>query len=196
MDDLQKLHLCHERKITFKQAFFYKGISDENVPFKQLRAKEEFSALVNWALHSMKEYENMILRVKQGGLIYQTTLHKEKKNMRVGAIKQIYGPAAMKYDWPAELTYHSLSLEDIKASVERADIINDAIINRQIMLDQQERASGSQSERQVPETSEVLSVHSFMPKVPKIQLRETSTNCWEVVMTEEEKELIAEFLEV
>ena len=54
MDELQKLHLCHERKITFKQAFFCKGMSDENTPLKQLKDQEEFSALVNWALNFWK----------------------------------------------------------------------------------------------------------------------------------------------
>jgi len=32
-------------------------------------------------------------------------------------------------------------------------------------------------------------------KTPKITLRQTEYNCWQVIMTEEEQELINEFLE-
>jgi len=32
--------------------------------------------------------------------------------------------------------------------------------------------------------------------IPKITMRQTEPNCWEVVLTEEEKELINEFLEI
>ena len=197
MNDLQKLQLCHERKITFKQAFFYKGISDENVPLKQFKDKEEFSALVNWALHSLFEDEDMILRLKEKGLIYQTILHKTGRKIRVGAIRQIYGTGAMKYDWPDEIKYHSLFLGEIKASVKRADVINDAITNRQAM--RHEQAERPRNERQVEMPSEETpgssSMQDSLPTIPNIRLRETETNLWEVVMTEEEKELIAEFLE-
>jgi len=198
MNELQKLQLCHERKITFKQAFFYKGMSDENVPLKQLKDQEEFSALVNWALHSLVKDEDMILRVKEKGLIYQTMLHKVDRKIRVGGITQIYGTGAMKYDWPDEIKYHSLFLGEINASAKRADVINDAITNRQVMMHQQ--AERPRDERQVEmpnaENPGSSSTQDFMPIIPNIRLRETEPNLWEVVMTEEEKELIAEFLEV
>jgi len=198
MDELQKLQLCHERKITFKQAFFCRGISDENTPLKQLKDQEEFSALVNWALHSLVKDEDMILRVREEGLIYQTILHKTDRKIRVGRIIQIYGTGAMKYDWPDEIKYHSLFLGEINASADRADVINDAITNRQAMMNQQaERPrDGRQDEMPNAETPESSSSQDFLPTIPNIRLRETEPNLWEVVMTEEEKELIAEFLEV
>jgi len=195
MDDLQKLYLCHERKITFKQAFFYKGISDDNVPLKQLRDQEEFSALVNWALHSLVKDESMMLRIKVQGLMYQTMLYKADRKIRVGRIKQLYDTGAMKYDWPDEITYQSLFSREINASAERADVINDAITNRQAMMQE-----GPRDERQVEmaneETPGSSSAQDCLPTIPNIRLRETESNLWEVVMTEEEKELIAEFLEV
>jgi len=193
MDDLQKLQLCHERKITFKQAFFCKGMSDENVPLKQLKDKEEFSALVNWALHSLVKDEDMILRIRKEGLIYETILHKTDWKIRVGRIKQIYGTGAMRYDWPDEVTYHSLFLSEINASAQRADMINAAIANRQVMLNQQEERQGEMLNKEAPAGS---SSQDFLSTIPSIRLRETEPNLWEVVMTEEEKELIAEFLEV
>jgi len=33
-------------------------------------------------------------------------------------------------------------------------------------------------------------------EVPQIRMRQTQENCWEVVLTEEERELIDEFLEI
>jgi len=193
MDDLQKLQLCHERKITFKQAFFCKGMSDESVPLKQLKDKEEFSALVNWALHSLVKDEDMILRIRKEGLIYETILHKTDWKIRVGRIKQIYGIGAMRYNWPDEVTYHSLFLSEINASAQRADMINAAIANRQVMLNQQEERQGEMLNKEAPAGS---SSQDFLSTIPSIRLRETEPNLWEVVMTEEEKELIAEFLEV
>jgi len=193
MDDLQKLQLCHERKITFKQAFFCKGMSDENVPLKQLKDKEEFSALVNWALHSLVKDEDMILRIRKEGLIYETILHKTDWKIRVGRIKQIYGTGAMRYDWSDDVTYHSLFVSEINASAQRADMINDAIANRQVMLNQQEERQGEMLNEEAPAGS---SSQDFLSTIPSIRLRETEPNLWEVVMTEEEKELIAEFLEV
>jgi len=198
MNDLQKLHLCHERRITFKQAFFCKGMSDESVPLNQLKDKEEFSALVNWAIHSLVKDEDMTLRIRQEGFIYQTILHKTDWKIRVGRIKQIYGTGAMRYNWPAEVTYHSLSLCEINASAQRADVINDAITNRRATMHQQEERPRDErrDEVQNEEMPESSSSQDFLPTIPNIRLRETETNLWEVVMTEEEKELIAEFLEV
>jgi len=197
MDEVQKLNLCHERQLTFKQAFFYKGISDESKPLKQLKDQEEFSALVNWAIHSLVKDEDMILRVREKGLVYQTILHKTDRKIRVGRITQIYGTGAMRYDWPDEIKYHSLSLEEIKASAKRADVINDAITIRQEMMHQQ--VEESRNERQLEISNEETPGSSFsqdlLPTIPNIRLRETEPNLWEVVMTEEEKELIAEFLE-
>jgi len=33
-------------------------------------------------------------------------------------------------------------------------------------------------------------------EIPQIRMRQTQENCWEVVLTEEERELIDEFLEI
>jgi len=197
MDDLQKLQLCHERRITFKQAFFSKGMSDENVPLKQLKDKEEFSALVNWASYSLVKDEDMILRIRKEGLIYQTILHKTDRKIRVGKIRQIYGTGAMRYDWPDGIQYCSLSASEINASATRADVINDAIANRQAMMYQPEERPRDEGQVEMPttETPGSSSSQDWLPTIPNIRLRETEPNMWEVVMTKEEKELIAEFLE-
>ena len=177
---------------------FGEGMSDENKPLKQLKDQEEFSALVNWALHSLVKDEDMILRVKEKGLTYQTILRKTDRKIRVGRITHIYGTGAMKYDWPDEIKYHSLFLDEINASAKRADVINEAITSRQVMMHQQAERPRDERQVEVPnaETPGSSSAQDFLPTIPNIRLRETETNLWEVVMTEEEKELIAEFLEV
>ena len=52
-----------------------------------------------------------------------------------------------------------------------------------------------QAEMPNAETPGSSSTQDFLPIIPKIKLQETEPNLWEVVMTKEEKELIAEFLE-
>jgi len=65
------------------------------------------------------------------------------------------------------------------------------------MHQQEERPRDErQDEVQNEEIPESSSSQDFLSTIPNIRLRETETNLWEVVMTEEEKELIAEFLEV
>jgi len=77
-------------------------------------------------------------------------------------------------------------------------VINDAIVNRRATMHQQEERPRDerQDEVQNEEIPESSSSQDFLSTIPNIRLRETETNLWEVVMTEEEKELIAEFLEV
>jgi len=66
------------------------------------------------------------------------------------------------------------------------------------MMHQQVERPRNERQVEVPneETPGNSSTQDFLPTILNIRLRETETNLWEVVMTEEEKELIAEFLEV
>ena len=52
-----------------------------------------------------------------------------------------------------------------------------------------------QVEMPIAETPGSSSSQELLSTIPNIRLRETESNVWEVVMTKEEKELIAEFLE-
>ena len=125
MEDALKLQECHKRNITFKQAFYRRGMVDDSVPLKHLSAKEEFSTLVNWIRHDLPEYQNMELRIEVEGMIYQTILRKHRREIRVGTIKK-YGPGVIRYDWLPATTCHSLNMNEIEASMERADLINNA----------------------------------------------------------------------
>jgi len=189
MENVMRLQECHKRNITFKQAFFNRGMTDDSIPLKQLSAKEEFSTLVNWARHELPKYEDMELRADMEGVIYQTTLHKDQRQIRVGEITKKYGPGAIRYDWLPGTNYYSLDLGEIKASIWRADMINDAKMKGQELT---QEMILQHTETQAAEASGAMSV---MPRVPSIKMRETEKNCWEVVLTEEERELINEFLE-
>jgi len=100
-----------------------------------------------------------------------------------------YGPGAIRYDWLPGTNYYSLTLREIQVSMWRADIINDGKmrgqeITQEMMMQHTEMPRG--------ETSRVMSTTSG---VPSIRMREVEENRWEVVLTEEERELINEFLE-
>jgi len=238
MEDILKLQECHKRNITFKQAFFSRGMVDESIPLKQLSAKGEFSALVNWSRNQLPKHKKMELRVDMEGVTYQTTLHKNQNRIRVSEIVKKYGPGAIRYDWLPGTDYHSLNLDEIETSIKRADLINDAKMKGQELTQEMilqyeaissaettevmtEDAETSGDKTSSAETTEVMTEDAetsgdktssaettevitedigtsgdmARPRVPQIKLRETEKNCWQVVLTEEERELIDEFLE-
>ena len=133
MEDVLKLHECHKRKLTLKQAFYNRGMENDDIPLKQLSAKGEFSALVNWSRHKLPKGQNMTLRIDVEGVTYQTTLRNQGKELRVGTIRKEYGPGAIRYDWLPGITYHSLDTKKIEESIKRADLINDAKMKGQEM---------------------------------------------------------------
>ena len=77
------------------------------------------------------------------------------------------------------LTVSSMGMSDENAPLKQAERPRD---ERQVEMPNEETPGSS-------------SMQDVLPTIPNIRLRETETNLWEVVMTEEEKELIAEFLE-
>ena len=68
----------------------------------------------------------MELRIDMEGIIYATNLKKYGNNISVGAIVKKYGPEAIRYDWLPEITYQTLNMSELEASLKRADLINDA----------------------------------------------------------------------
>jgi len=187
MEYLRRLQECHEKHISIKQAFFRIGMTDDGKPLKQLKDQEEFSALVNWAINKLPLFQSMDLRLKVSGIIYETLLYKCGGQVRVGKIRRKDQVGAIAYDWPEGAVYDSLKVDMITASVYRADIINAAKMNGKLLTRQEiEKQENSQREW-----------HSAIQEtIPKIKLVQTERNCWDVVLTEEERELIEEFLEV
>jgi len=188
MENLRRLQECNKKKITFKQAFFQYGMAEIDKPLKELNEKEEFSALVNWALNKLPPFHSMDLRQRASGVIYQTSLHKCGRQVRVGKpmVKTDF-PGTIVYDWPEEVKYDTLGVDVITRSTLRADIINVAKMKGKLLTAQQ-----------VTELANPQINWNDQPQVetPQIKLVQTERNCWDVVLTEEERNLLSEFLDV
>ena len=189
MENVIRLQICHERNITFKQAFSNRRMVDDRVQLKNLTAKEEFSALVNWILQEMPRYERMTLRADMEGITYETIVYKDQYKIRMSKIKKC-GPGIIRYDWREGLLYCSLDLREINEGIQRANMINETGMARQQI--QQEQVMDISQPELVNGDAEIWAITS---NIPRIRMRETDTNFWEVVLNEEERQLIDEFLQ-
>jgi len=70
MENLRKLQECKEKITTFRRAFSKFGVTKNDKPLKEMNENEEFSALVNWTINQLPEYEEMDLRYKVDGKLY------------------------------------------------------------------------------------------------------------------------------
>jgi len=208
---LNYLHECNARRMTFKQAFSALGMVNKNKPLKQLNDEKTFSALVNWAIHKLPKLHSMVLRITHGA-IYQTVLLKSQHKLRVGKLVRVTGPGGIAYDWPASTQYESLDVSIIEDSIHRANVINVeqghdlSVIERTQQAQEQTdelimEESSQEKEQAVEHVEEDLqpeeeSSNGVSWNIPKITMRQTEHNCWEVTLTEEERELIDEFLEI
>jgi len=201
---LNYLEECGARRMAFRHAFGALGMVDKNTPLKQLNDKELFSTLVNWAINRMPRLHSMVLRVKYGA-VYQAIIVKSLKNLRVGKLERVAEPGGIAYDWPETTRYDSLEVEIIKASAQRANEINaqkgydknalERAHNTQKQADKimnEECPQDPQPEEEVRQEGASTSGETSMPR---ITLRQNEPNIWEVVLTEQERELIEEFLE-
>jgi len=201
---LNYLRECNERRITFKQAFSALGMVDKNKPLKQLTNEETFSALVNWALHRMPKLHSITLRIVHGD-IYQTVLLKSLTRIRVGKLVRVTGPGGTAYDWPPNTKYESLEVAIIEESVHRADVINVeqgydiSMIEKgpqaQEQTDELAMEESAQETEQATEHDEEEQNDEMFGDIPRMAMRQTGPDQWQVILTEEERELINELLE-
>jgi len=127
MENLRRLQECNKKTTTLKRAFAKFGVTDHNKRLKDMDEKEEFSALVNWALNELPSYEDMYLRHKVDGQLYQTSIRKRHTERVVGKPKvKDCQEEAITYDWPEHATYENLDEKIIAISVLRADVKNEA----------------------------------------------------------------------
>jgi len=187
MENFTRLQECYKKNMTFKQAFFQFGVTDYDKKLKGLDEKEEFSTLVNWVLHKLPPFHSMDLRHKVNKELYQTTIHKRAREIRVGKpMLKASHDGTIRYDWPQEITYETLGVDIINTSVKRADIINAAKNEGRLL-----------SEEQVSEllNPQIDWNNQQQVETQQIKLLQTERNCWDVVLTEEERNLIGEFLD-
>ena len=202
---LNCLEECSARRMGFKPAFAALGMADKNKPLKQLSDKEAFGALVNWAIHRMPRLHSMVLRVKYGA-VYQAVIVKSLKNLRVGKLERVAEPGGIAYEWPEATRYESLEVETINASAHRADEFNmkrgydKSVLERALQTQKQADEMMNEECPQEPQSDEEMeqdeaSTSETPWRTPKITLRQDESNVWQVVLTEQERELIDEFLE-
>jgi len=164
-----------DRRIAFAQF----GVTEDDKPLKELNEKEEFSTLVNWAINQLPSFESMDLRHRVNGKLYQTNIHKKAREIVVGKPKEKDNQdEAVTYDWPEHVTYETLDVDVITISMLRADAINVAKRKGQYLSEQEVTA------RVNPQIDW---------NVEELQMGESGENR---VLTEEEMELINEFLQV
>jgi len=194
MENLKRLQECNKRNITFKQAFFKLGMTGFNKKLKELSEEEEFSALVNWTLNQLPPFHSIDLRHKVDGEIYQTSIHKDGRKIRVGkpTFKTNY-PGAIMYDWSEEMNYETLDVDVIKDSIARADAINQAKVQGGSFIPAQQMP-----ELLNPEVEEGSTELEQQQQVASQQISSVQTdgNCWNVVLTEEERNLLGELLDI
>ena len=98
MENLKRLQDCNKRNITFRQAFYQLGMTEFDKKIGELNDKEEFSALVNWAMNKLQPFHSMDLRHRVNDEIYQTSIHRSAREIRVGRpTLSIKNPEAIKY---------------------------------------------------------------------------------------------------
>jgi len=192
MDNLRKLQECNKRNLTFKQAFCQLGIEDDDKPLKELNEKGQFSALANWALNKLRPFHSMDLRCKVGDEMYEIYIHKSGRQLTVGKpILKTKLPGAIMYGWSQEMKYESLSVDAITKSVMRTDVINMAKSQGQLLTEQEiEAIMNPQIDWNVKDGEETTEVPQ------RIKLVQTERNCWDVVLTEKERENLKEILDV
>jgi len=124
----------------------------------------------------------MKLRHKANGDLYQIIISKQAREIRVIKPKlQANCEGAINYEWPEEATYENLNVAIIAASVERAETINKNKMYEQLGYVQ--KIEEQESSQNGGDTSMPLE-------------ESTKENDGNVVLTEEEMELIYEFLKV
>jgi len=70
MENLRRLQECNKRNTTLRKAFVKFGVTEDDKQLKEMNEKEEFSAMVNWAINQLPSYESMDLRYKVDGILY------------------------------------------------------------------------------------------------------------------------------
>jgi len=127
MENLYLLQECNKKNTTLRRSFAKFGVTDHDKKLKDMNEKEEFSAVVNWAVNKLPSYEHMYLRHKVDGQLYQTSIRRRYSEKVVGKprVKDSQSEA-MTYDWPEHVTYETLDEKIIAISVLRANARNEA----------------------------------------------------------------------
>jgi len=115
------------KEIRMKDAFACMGIHDMELrrrPFKEMDEEMVVACLINWMMNSMPNNRKFRLRVKAADEVYQITISKYCRYLRVETIVKLTKEKnnEVLYDWDEETTYDNLAIEKIEAAMERANV--------------------------------------------------------------------------
>jgi len=119
---------CYKNKSNFKKTFLWIGLSEASKldkPIKDMSKEEEFGCIMNWIMHKMPKREAVTIRFKVGGQAYQAKIGHNGQRLYVNKtilMATICEPIF--YDWQGEETYHTLTADKIRNSIQRADQMN------------------------------------------------------------------------
>ena len=101
-----------------------------------MNEEEVFACTMNWAIREMKHNENIEIRFKVEGKVYQAKLYYHDRHLRVKQIEIIMDVnGAILYDWEDGVTFDALTVDAIRRSASKADGYN-----YQLMQDMMENA--------------------------------------------------------
>jgi len=118
----------HRNRSSVKKAFYWVGFDNASKlrkPIKDMNKEEQFSCIMHWTMHKMPKREVVTIRFEALDQAYQTKIGRDGQRLYVN--KPILMPTITKptlYDWEGEETYHTLTADRIRNSIQRADQMN------------------------------------------------------------------------
>ena len=118
----------HRSRSSVKKMFCWIGLSkpsELDKPIKDMNKEDEFRCVMNWVIHKMPKGEIVTIRFEALDQAYQVKIGHDRQRLYV--YKPILMPTITKptlYDWEGEETYHTLTADKIRSSIQRADQIN------------------------------------------------------------------------
>ena len=122
------LQESHRKRSSVKKTFRWVGFDDASKlrkPIKDMSKEEQFSCIMNWIMHKMPKCEVVTIRFEALDQAYQAKIGRDGQRLYVN--KPILMPTITKptlYDWEGEETYHTLTADKIRNSIQRADQMN------------------------------------------------------------------------
>jgi len=118
----------HRSRSSVKKIFCWIGLSkpsELDKPIKDMNKEDEFRCVMNWVMHKMPKNEIVTIRFEERDQAYQVKIGHDSHRLYV--YKPILMPTITKptlYDWEGEETYHTLTADKIRNSIQRADQMN------------------------------------------------------------------------
>jgi len=128
MEILRMLQDSYRNRSSVKKAFCWVGFDNVNKlrkPIKDMNKEEQFSCIMSWIMHKMPKREVVTIRFEALDQAYQAKIHRDGQRLYV--TKPSLMPTITKptlYDWEGEETYHTLTADKIRNSIQRADQMN------------------------------------------------------------------------